>query len=265
LLEEHRELVFSGQEVAIPEHTIFVQGSMPATLHVKGKGERCRKLRREPGHVAILPAMTPTAMKTENSGEFVAVTLDPKFVLCAVHEMVNPDTMRIVPQESVDDALLRAGVLALKAEVEAGMPGGRVYGESVAATLAVHIVRHYSAQKPAVRDVKGGLSRQQLRRVIEFIHANLGGEISLVGLAQNAGLSAFHFARLFKQSTGLAPHKYVIKCRVEHARNLLTVHRRPLAEAAVEAGFCDQSHFSAHFKRVYGVTPSAFLNRRTHR
>ncbi|HKQ40341.1 MAG TPA: helix-turn-helix transcriptional regulator, partial [Verrucomicrobiae bacterium] len=84
-------------------------------------------------------------------------------------------------------------------------------------------------------------------------------------LAGAAGLSPFHFARLFKRSTGLSPHQYVLRCRVERARGLLMRSKASIAEVAVEVGFCDQSHLAAHFKRVYGVSPKAFLQQVRHK
>jgi AraC family transcriptional regulator len=103
------------------------------------------------------------------------------------------------------------------------------------------------------------LPRQRLRAVIEYIDEHLGSELSLDDLAAVARLSPYHFARLFKNSTGLPPHQYVIARRVERAKELLRDRvRLPLAEIALEMGFSSQSHFTRHFKRLVGVTPRLF-------
>jgi AraC family transcriptional regulator len=83
--------------------------------------------------------------------------------------------------------------------------------------------------------------------------------VTLRSLAETAGLSPYHFARQFKQSTGLAPRQYVIHRRVERAKSMLVHSNRSISDVAVEVGFCDQSHFAAHFRRVYGLSPKAFL------
>src|SRR6185436_19413981 len=101
----------------------------------------------------------------------------------------------------------------------------------------------------------------QLDRAVEYLQAHLGEDISLREIAAEAGLSPYHFARLFKESTSLTPHQYLIRCRVERGKGLLQVADNSIGDVALQVGFCDQSHFSAHFKRVYGVTPREFVRR----
>lgn len=102
---------------------------------------------------------------------------------------------------------------------------------------------------------RGGLSAGTLRRINEYIEGGLSTSISLHDLASVAGLSDCHFARAFKQSTGMPPHRYLMKRRVERAAVLIRGTNRPLSEIALEVGFCDQSHFSRLVARVTGQTP----------
>jgi AraC-like DNA-binding protein len=104
---------------------------------------------------------------------------------------------------------------------------------------------------------RGGLSPGALRRVKEYIDANLENSIDLVTLADTAGLSLFHFARAFKQSEGMTPHGYVLERRLEHAHGLLTSTDLSLAEIASATGFSDQGHLARYFRRRHGVSPSA--------
>ena len=83
--------------------------------------------------------------------------------------------------------------------------------------------------------------------------------MALATIAAAVGMSQFHFARKFKEATGLAPHQYLIRCRLERAKQMLLASPARISDAALEFGFCDQSHFTFHFKRVYGVTPRMFL------
>ena len=77
-----------------------------------------------------------------------------------------------------------------------------------------------------------------------------------------AGLSPFHFARQFKEATGHPPHDYLVRLRVDRARELILRHGRDwtMATVAAESGFADQSHLARHFKRVLGVTPGVFAD-----
>ncbi len=119
------------------------------------------------------------------------------------------------------------------------------------ALLALHGGR---PQKP----VQGGLAGWQLRRITAFMHEHAHQDVALDELAALAGLSAKHFARAFRQSTGVPPHRWLIEKRIERAKALLAAGELGLAEIAQACGFADQSHFTAAFRRGTGVTPGAF-------
>ncbi len=107
----------------------------------------------------------------------------------------------------------------------------------------------------------GGLTRSRLIRVLDFIQANLDGEIHLDDLSGAIGLSPFHFAKAFKQSTGSTPHQYVLQRRLERATELLRSSELSLSQIALESGFADQSHLSNVFRRFMGITPLQFRAR----
>lgn len=110
---------------------------------------------------------------------------------------------------------------------------------------------------------KGGLAPGALRRVQQFVEEHLAESIDLAGLAKIAGLSTCHFARAFKQSVGVPPHRFVMLKRLDLAKELICRSNRPMAEIALEAGFADQSHFTRIFVAATGLTPRAF--RKAHR
>jgi AraC family transcriptional regulator len=120
-------------------------------------------------------------------------------------------------------------------------------------------LRSWAPVGEAVRGPRGGLPGQTLRAVLEYIHEHLVADLTLRDLAAVTHLSPYHFARLFKVSTGLPPRQYVIARRVERAKQLLRGEDDlTLAQVAARAGFCDQSHFTRQFKRLVGVTPKRF-------
>jgi AraC-like DNA-binding protein len=104
----------------------------------------------------------------------------------------------------------------------------------------------------------GGLSPGAMRRVQEYVEAHLGESIDLAMLASVAGLSIHHFARGFKQSTGVTPHHYLTGKRVERAQDMLAHTTLSLSEIAYAVGFSDQSHLARHFRQMFGVTPGQF-------
>ncbi len=108
-----------------------------------------------------------------------------------------------------------------------------------------------------------GLSRRALNRACSFIAENLGERFTLDDLARQAGVSRFHFARLFRVSTGDSPMAYLLKSRIERAKQMLLQDDRPVCEIAAVLGFCDQRHLTRTFRRLTGVTPREFARRQT--
>ncbi len=102
------------------------------------------------------------------------------------------------------------------------------------------------------------LSPAKLKRVLDFIEANLHASIGLDDLAQAAGLSPNHFLRVFKLATGETPYHYLRTRRLERARTLLAENTMPLAELALECGFANQAHFTAAFSRELGISPGRY-------
>jgi len=238
-------------------HTVLVQLDQPTSFEWRD-GERTGRTFVPAWNVGIYPALKPIHTRCQDTRDFICLALEPEFLHCAAHEISQPDGLELSPRPVNDDPFIRGLALALESELRAGCPGGRWYGESLGRALAVHLVRRYAAAHTAPRDEGDRLGRVRLQEVLDHIHQNLAGEITLGTLASTAGLSQFHFARLFKRATGLAPHQYVIRRRVEKAKQLLVSTQSDVADIAVQTGFCDQSHLTTHFKRVYGVTPRVF-------
>jgi transcriptional regulator GlxA family with amidase domain len=109
----------------------------------------------------------------------------------------------------------------------------------------------------AIPRIRGGLSPKTLRRVQDHIAANLRRKITNDALAQVAKLSPSHFSRAFKDSQGVAPHRYILECRVKRTQELLATDL-PLSEIAIEVGFSDQSHLTRWFRELIGVTPGDY-------
>lgn len=123
--------------------------------------------------------------------------------------------------------------------------------------LCCHLAHQHGRfhERPPVR---GGLTPRELRRAKEILQADLGKRLSLDQLARECGLSRSHFARAFRQSTGSAPHQWLMAQRVERAQALLRRSRAPLRELARACGFVDASHFSRVFRGTTGMTPSDY-------
>lgn len=135
----------------------------------------------------------------------------------------------------------------------------RLYVESLVMELAVSLLQRHSTALPAERILPpSGLTRNQARRVLEYIESNLNRELTLKELAAIINLSRHHFARMFKQTIGVAPHRYVLERRLERAKQMLRTAHSSLAEIGLSTGFDSQSHFTSTFHRMVGATPGEF-------
>ncbi|MET0639730.1 MAG: AraC family transcriptional regulator [Hyphomicrobium sp.] len=109
--------------------------------------------------------------------------------------------------------------------------------------------------EPVARKAPAALPKWRLKRVAEFVDANISEQLTLASLASTAGMSRMYFASQFKVATGMRPHDYVLKKRIERAQHLLMTTRDPLVQVALSVGFQTQAHFTTIFKRIVGNTP----------
>lgn len=170
----------------------------------------------------------------------------------------DPTHLSLAGRAGFHDPLLNQIALTLWRELEQPSPAGKLYAQSAAQLLAVHLLRHYSSEGRTIKEPSQRLTQQQMRRVIDFVQDCLSQDLSLEALAEQTGFSAYHFARLFRQTTGESPHQFVLRQRIERAQRLLKEKELPLVHVALESGFASQSHLTQVFKRYLGLTPRAY-------
>ena len=210
------------------------------------------------GNVCVLPSGLAHSARLEDPCEQLALHLDPSLVRRAASESLRTGNFEVAETCKRSDGVISSIGMALLGELESEGLSGRLYAESLANVLAVHLLRHYTTGTGTVQRFSGGLSAQRLRQVTDFVAENYSHDIRLSQLAQVAGMSNFHFAREFKRTTGTTPHQYLIKIRVERAKALLAEGEMPLIEVGLQSGFSHQSHFTRLFRRLTGTTPMSY-------
>ncbi|WP_210452076.1 helix-turn-helix domain-containing protein [Pantoea ananatis] len=135
-------------------------------------------------------------------------------------------------------------------------PANHLMLSTASTLLLAHLIQHYSSVQWRPPAVTGGLAPFVLRNTLAFIDAHLALPLTLDALATQANLSEYHFARMFRQSLGIAPHQYVMQRRMEKAQQMVQSTSLPLTQIALDTGFSSLSHFSHRFKQVTGLTPS---------
>jgi AraC family transcriptional regulator len=160
--------------------------------------------------------------------------------------------------DNLVDARLRALVEAVNAERIAGFPSGRLFLDSVEQALAVALVNGYAVRHRSVQTHRGGLGCARVRRIKEFVDAKMEDEVTLCEMAQSVELSTAHFARMFRKSTGETPHQFVMRHRIERAKEMLRTSNARVLDVAVACGFKTQGHFARVFRRMCGVGPTEY-------
>jgi AraC family transcriptional regulator len=210
--------------------------------------------------IAIVPANVLHKLSWKAEIETIKISLAPDLIARVAWESIAPANVEIEPTFARYDPLIAHLGRALKSLLETEAKQSRLYAESVATMLSAHLLQHYCSRKAPLLDFTGGMPPYKLRQAIAHINDSLDRDLSLSAIASEVGISQYHFARLFKQAMGISVHQYVIQRRVETAKQLLLRRQLSITEIALQVGFANPSHLSQHFKRIVGVTPTAFLN-----
>jgi AraC family transcriptional regulator len=165
------------------------------------------------------------------------------------------ESFRVQSPMPLDDHVFRALTPLLQAALEHPEQANYLFTDYIAMALLTHVARTQCGMGMEQRVRRGGLAPWQERRAKELLIAQLNGEVTLETLALECGLSRSHFARAFKKTTGLPPHRWLLDRRVERARELLLNSALPIADIADLCGFADQSHFTRVFTNALGVSP----------
>lgn len=157
----------------------------------------------------------------------------------------------------------RDGVLSMlleqfRMELTERATGSALFLQGLAQCLAVHLAREYLDDSADDIARRNALPAYKLRRALVAMESNLHKEFSLGALAEGAGMSEFHFSRLFKKATGHSPSQFFIRLRMARARQLLLETQRSIIDIGLDVGYSSPSHFSQVFKREVGVTPSQY-------
>jgi AraC family transcriptional regulator len=210
------------------------------------------------GKIIITPANVSYWAAWDKGGDFLLLSLCPKFVEQAVHESINAERIELIPQFTTFDPFIQQIGLALKVDLESGCVMGRLYGESLGTALAVHLLKNHSVWQPRIPTYTGGLGKDRLQQATDYINAHLNQDLKLHNIAEAVGMSQYHFCRLFKQSTGKTAYQYLLQQRVERAKELLKQQDLPIAEVAFQCGFANQSLLTRHFRKFTGITPKVY-------
>jgi AraC family transcriptional regulator len=212
----------------------------PGTVHVTEPAAPVRCLFR--GQYDVLHLHVPNNLIAECARD---MTGHPMPVLCS-----KGIPSKDITVNSLGRALLEAD--------RAGGPFGQLYVDSIGIAIVARLLASANRVTTSERSKAGELARWRLKRAIDYVEARLDKPVSLADVAASAGLTRMHFAAQFRAATGLRPHEYLLRRRIERAQEMLAGTGMSLVDVALSVGFQTQSHFTTVFKRYAGQPPRAW-------
>jgi AraC family transcriptional regulator len=181
--------------------------------------------------------------------EYTAIFIEPRLL------DVLPEVFMPSAKLGFGHPWLRQSLADLQREVQAQDRLSGLIAEGWALQAIAHIARATNSNSPSQSILRGGLAPWQERRAKEMLEGNLDGAVSVSELAAECGVSVAHFARAFRRSTGVPPHRWLLERRIDLAKQLLQESADSIAEVALCCGFSDQSHLTHTFRRQVGISP----------
>jgi AraC-like DNA-binding protein len=227
----------------------YWEGGRSQGLCTLGAGETTiRDLQRDPRAMTDGPLHSVIWLVSRSSLNALADEANVPYV----------DELQADPRKGVADETVRHLSGSILPALKSPEQVSRLFTDHVALAFATHIAQTYGGMQTEPRLAKGGLAPWQERRAKDMLAADLAGAAPLAEIAAACGLSPGHFARAFRVSTGLAPHSWLLRARVDHAMTLLRQRDPSLSEIALACGFADQSHLSRVFTRQIGMSPRSW-------
>ena len=263
VLQAGRNDVLATDELTASHHFVSHNaGDQPFTLEVKG-AHGFRSVAMAPGSIWVAPAGEPVTLRLDSDYSYIRMMIAPGHLDSLLGQHAGDDLpVRLRYTFGISAAPASYILRALLAESGDRLGNGLAYVEALTMALGRQLAAHAGVALPRERRFRGGLSPGARRRVLELIDARLDARLSIGALAKEAGLSPSHFARAFKETTGSAPHQYLLTQRLERARRLLDAPDATISDVALRTGFADQAHFTRVFRREFRTTPGAYLRER---
>ncbi len=225
-----------------------------------------RQDRTEPAHLPgsfkFLPGPEPSRWASAGAAVFAHLYLGAQLVGGIAEALYGRDLNDedLFSSQAITSGPLQRMMTTAMESILGDQPISKLQLDAWALILGEAVLRHFSryADRPLPSKQPTGLSPAAQRRVFEYVDAHLETAVGLSNLADVACMSPYHFARCFKTSTGMTPHHYVVKQRVDRAKHLLRESELSVAQIAFACGFSSQSHLTTVFKRITGETPARY-------
>jgi AraC family transcriptional regulator len=262
---------FLGEDVILEKHwtpqsahygereqttlTLFLYEGEPVRAAWRVGGQRFNAWVRS-GHLWIVPHSMPHTSSFQGPHGGVLLSIGNLQLERHVGPLMCGGRIELAPGFNLEDGQLEHLLRGLLAVAQDGSDA--LVGEHLVSAACIRLAKRYAVSKLNIAPRRGSMPAARLKRVQEYIDANLGKNITLSEIASVADMSLYYFAVLFRQSTGLSPHRYILNRRVELAKGLLRDSKLSVLDVSISVGFEHQNNFARAFRRLIGVSPTQF-------
>ena len=250
---------YEGSFAPVRDQLLVWHRDGPALIEGEGGEKRFRRA-VPPGGIHLIPGGAGLRVNLHHPLETMHIYLRRSVLEEVAADITcgDPAMLRIAPRLLDVDVMLSKLLGPLDCALQEGNAESALGIDYLSFPIAAHLIRLYSNARLATSSQKRACSSPALDRAVQFMRAHLHDSISLADIARAAALSSSQLVRLFNGRYGLSPHRFLINMRVEQAKRLLEATDLPIAEIALECGFCHQEHLTHQFRRACGTTPAAF-------
>lgn len=243
----------------LDHHVVILHGGGAKTMTRRRDG-RSLSVNAAPDAVSVVPAGAGHTWSTRGPIDFTHVYLPPALLERAVIEAFdrNPGLVHLVDDIGRPEPLLAGLLDALRRELQSGVVEGALYLDTLLNALCLELLRRCSNLSDVSGRPRHAMAPRRLRRVLDYVESYLAEPITLDDLAGAAGMSRFHFGRVFRQEMGISPYAHLLQRRVAVASIMLRDTETPLDQVAERAGLGGARRFATTFRRVTGVTPGQY-------
>jgi AraC family transcriptional regulator len=259
LISAQHEEPFEAEVEPVRDHLIVLHLGGPVRVNGSVDTKSVRKL-VPPGGIFLWPAGSGFHVGLEEAVDTLHLYIRSSVVEEVADSLgyTGNNAARLLPRLCETDHLLEQLALEVRRAANS-VTSPSLYVDHLALAIAARLVHHNAAGPPVEGALRSrGLTSSQLRRVEEYIEENLGNTIQLQELSSASDLSVSHFVRQFRLTTGVSPHQFILRRRVERARRLLTHTEDAVVEIALSCGFSHQEHLTHTFRRFTGTTPASY-------
>src|SRR5580658_6368388 len=258
MLVERLDLEPTGWQSHLLEDHLLQFFLKPAVIGYSLKDANISEIPVAAGQVMFCPRNKWHNISWAKEFSVLSIRIPDSALMEVARERLTDRSLEIVPKRLVTDDRLTHLLFTLDAERARGYSAGKPFVDCIESALANILLTSFNTFAPRSIPGKGGMAPHVLRRVVEFMHANMDKQIGLKDLADCAGLSLSHFSSQFRASTNQSPHQYMLRLRVERSKELLRDSRRSVLDVGLDVGFRNQQHFATVFRNSVGVPPSVY-------